>query len=146
MHVRKILSEDYPAWLKLYTIYADHYRTELSSKGLSATWEWLMDKSHPTEGIVAEFNLELVGLAQYRAMPSPLRGHNIGFVDDLVVLPGFRGRKISEKLFENIKLTGQKSGWKTIRWITRDNNYYARQVYDRIALKTDWNLYEMNCE
>ena len=50
------------------------------------------------------------------------------------------------KLFNKIKLIGVKSGWKTIRWITRDNNYQARRVYDQIGHKTDWNLYEVECE
>lgn len=146
MKIRKISNEDYNAWLNLYSIYAKHYRIKVSEVGLSTTWGWLMDKGHPTEGVVAETKGEVVGLAQYRAMPSPLRGHNIGFVDDLVVLPSFRGRRISEKLFEHIKLTGRTSGWKTIRWITRENNYHAKSVYDRIAQKTNWNLYEMECD
>ena len=146
MNIRKILNVDYVAWLKLYKIYAEHYQVKLSDDGLATTWEWLMDTEHPVEGVVAEKNEEIVGLAQYRSMPSPLRGRNIGFIDDLVVLPSFRGNGISERLFENIKLNGRESGWKTIRWITRDNNYHARQFYDRIAIKTDWNLYEMDCE
>ena len=146
MNIRKILNEDYEAWLKLYKIYAEHYKVKLSDDGLATTWGWLMDAGHPVEGVVAQNNEELVGLAQYRAMPSPLRGSNIGFIDDLVVLPSFRGNGISERLFENIKLNGRESGWTTIRWITRDNNYHARQLYDRIAIKTDWNLYEMDCE
>ena len=146
MKIRKISSDDYVGWLNLYTIYADHYNIKLSLAGISITWGWLMDRNHPTRGIVAENNEELVGLAQYRAMPSPLRGHDIGFIDDLVVLPSYRGKKISKKLFNKIKLTGVKSGWKTIRWITRDNNYQARCVYDQIGHKTDWNLYEMECE
>ena len=146
MHIRKLVSKDYYGWLRLYMAYAKHYHVTLSDESLSITWGWLMDTAHPTEGVVAENNEELVGLAQYRAMPSPLRGHNIGFVDDLIVLPSFRGQRISEKLFEDIQLTGKRLGWKTIRWITRDNNYHARKVYDRIALKTDWNLYEMDCD
>ena len=146
MKIRKISSDDYVGWLNLYKIYADHYNIKLSLAGISITWGWLMDRNHPTKGIVAENNEELVGLAQYRAMPSPLRGHDIGFIDDLVVLPSYRGKKISKKLFNKIKLTGVKSGWKTIRWITRDNNYQARRVYDQIGHKTEWNLYEMECE
>ena len=146
MKIRKISSDDYVGWLNLYTIYADHYNIKLSLTGVSITWGWLMDRKHPTKGIVAENNEELVGLAQYRAMPSPLRGHDIGFIDDLVVLPSYRGKKISKKLFNKIKLTGVKSGWKTSRWITRDNNYQARRVYDQIGYKTDWILYEMECE
>lgn len=146
MKIREISCDDYAEWLTLYTIYAEYYGVKLSDGSICITWDWLMDTNHPTKGVAAIVNEKLVGLAQYRAMPSPLRGHNIGFVDDLVVLPNYRGERIAEKLFEYIKLVGVKSGWKTIRWITRDNNYRARKAYDRIAQKTDWNLYEMECD
>ena len=104
-----------------------------------------MTDGYPTQGLVAEESGKLVGLAHFRAMPSPLRGHEIGFIDDIVVLPNYRGLGISEALFEKIKRHGNKCGWVTIRWITKDNNYRARKVYDKLATKTDWNLYEMDC-
>jgi hypothetical protein len=30
-----------------------------------------------------------------------------------------------------------------MRWITADDNYRARTLYDRIGKKALWNLYEM---
>lgn len=146
MKIKKLSYQDYEAWLQLYLVYAKHYKTTLSNDSIATTWSWLMDDEHPTSGIVAEVNGTLAGLAQFRPMPSPLRGHDIGFVDDIIVLPNFRGLGISEKLFQEIKLYGKQFGWKTIRWITRDDNYRARTIYDKIATKTDWNLYEMNCD
>jgi len=35
-------------------------------------------------------------------------------------------------------------GWALVRWITRDNNYRARGLYDRLALRSDWITYEMS--
>ena len=29
------------------------------------------------------------------------------------------------------------------RWITADDNYRARTLYDRVAKKTAWNTYEI---
>ncbi len=40
----------------------------------------------------------LVGLAHYRAMPSPLRRVNVGFLDDLFVAPASRGGNIGGAL------------------------------------------------
>ena len=45
----------------------------------------------------------IVGLAHYRRMPSPLRGQDIGFLDDLFVDPKYRGQKIGEKLIYKMK-------------------------------------------
>lgn len=143
MLIRDLKSEDFDAWLPLYQIYADHYQVSLSDQGLAVTWGWLSDKTHPLTGLVAEHDGRLVGLAHYRAMPSPLRGENIGFLDDLVVLPEAKGGGVADALLAKLRLIANQQGWPVIRWITRDNNYRARAVYDRIANKTDWNMYEM---
>ena len=76
-------------------------------------------------------------------MPSPLDSCNIGFLDDLYVLPEYRGNKIGRSLIEKVKIEGEKQGWPSINWITKDDNYSARTLYDKIANKTDWNYYEL---
>jgi GNAT superfamily N-acetyltransferase len=76
-------------------------------------------------------------------MPSPLRGREIGFLDDLFVDPSYRGGGIASALLEAVRAEAKAKDWPVIRWITRDDNYRARAVYDRHAVKTDWNTYEM---
>ena len=34
-------------------------------------------------------------------------------------------------------------GWAVVRWITRDNNYRARGLYDCLSVRSDWITYEM---
>jgi hypothetical protein len=34
-------------------------------------------------------------------------------------------------------------GWLTLRWITADNNYRARGVYDKLATRTMWVTYDL---
>ena len=103
-----------------------------------------MDAQNPVNGIVASSQKKLTGLAHYREMPSPLRGGNIGFLDDIVVRPEERGSRVASMLLNELKLIGKQKGWDIIRWITRDNNYRARGLYDKLATKTDWNMYEMS--
>ena len=88
----------------------------------------------------------MVGLAHFREMPSPLRGTNIGFLDDLFVLPEKRGGKVVTLLIEELKKEAIEKNWGIIRWITQDNNYRARNLYDKISQKTDWNTYEMKIQ
>ena len=145
MKIRKLSKQDYRKWLILYEVYAEHYKVKLSNEGILSTWSWLMDDAHPAQGLVADLDGALVGLAQFRSMPSPLRGHNIGFVDDIIVLPQNRGNGIAEALFREIKSYGNKLGWVTIRFITRNDNYRAKKVYDRVAIKSTWEVYEMDC-
>ena len=91
INIRALESEDFENWLVVYQHYSDHYKIELNDKGIKATWSWLLATDHPLKGIVAEKSNTLIGLAHYRAMPSPLRGKDIGFLDDLIVVPENRG-------------------------------------------------------
>ena len=76
-------------------------------------------------------------------MPSPLRGKDIGFLDDLFVEKKFRGKKIGEKIFKKLSLISKSKEWNLIRWITHDDNFRAKNLYDRVAEKTKWDLYEL---
>ena len=140
----KALEQDhYDQWLTLYHGYADHYRATLTDDGIKTTWGWLMDQTHPLTGLVALDGDQLIGLAHFRGMPSPLRGAEIGFLDDLFVEPASRGQQAGELMLMALKEIANDKDWPVVRWITRDNNYRARSLYDRHAIKTDWNTYEM---
>jgi len=144
--IKKLQEDHFDDWLPLYRGYADHYQVALTESGVAQTWSWLMDQQHPVTGIVAEHQGQLIGLAHFRAMPSPLRGAEIGFLDDLFVDPAARGLKAGEVLLTALKAEAKSKGWPVVRWITRDNNYRARGLYDQIAVKTDWNTYEMSAD
>ena len=95
------------------------------------------------EGILAVTDAgEIVGLAHFRAMPSPLRGADIGFLDDLLVDPAARGSGAAEALLKQVDRIAGDRGWDVVRWITREE-IIARGLYDRLALRSDWVTYEM---
>ena len=141
--IREIQLKDKRQWGKLYKGYADFYKVEMNDKILQTVWSWLHDKNHEVNGIVYEVDNKVVGLAHYRRMPRPLKGQDMGFLDDLFVTPEYRGRKIGEKLINRIKEISKSKGWNLIRWITRDDNTRAKSLYDRVAEKTNWDVYEL---
>ena len=141
--IRKIKLKDKEQWEKLYKDYADFYKVKMNNKILQKVWSWLHDKNHEIEGLVYEINGNIVGLAHYRRMPRPLKGKDIGFLDDLFVSPKFRGQKIGEQILSELKKISKSKGWNLVRWITRDDNLRAKSLYDRVAEKTKWDLYEL---
>ena len=141
--IREIQLKDKVQWEKLYKGYADFYKVEMNDKILQTIWSWLHDKSHDVEGLVYEVEDKIIGLAHYRRMPSPLRGEYIGFPDDLFVDPKYRGRKIGEKLINQMKEISKSKGWNLVRWITRNDNTRAKSLYDRVSEKTTWDVYEL---
>ncbi len=82
----------------------------------------------------------------YRAMPSPLRGKLVGFLDDLFIKPEFRGNGIVDALYEALNRSAVDKGWPFMRWITAENNYRGRGVYDKLSDKTQWVTYQMPVE
>jgi hypothetical protein len=49
-------------------------------------------------------------------------------------------------LITAVQAEAKAQGWGVLQWITRDNNYWARGLYDKPAQKTDWALYEMTAK
>jgi ribosomal protein S18 acetylase RimI-like enzyme len=135
---------DRGAWERLYRGYADFYQVPMDEVILQTVWDWIFDLDKAFWCLLArDAGGDPVGLMHYRAMPSPLRGTEVGFLDDLYVDPAVRGEGVVDRLFEELAAEGRRRHWPVIRWITRDNNYRARSVYDRVATRTDWVTYEM---
>ena len=141
--IRKISIKDKENWKKLYKGYANFYKSPKEEINLDTVWSWLMDKNNEVKGIVYEIDGNLTALAHYRAMPRPLKGKYIGFLDDLYVDPAYRNQKIGQKLMNEIKVISRSEKWDLVRWITRQNNIKAKSLYDKISEKTNWDVYEM---
>ena len=141
--IRNIQIKDKDEWRELYQGYANFYKVEISKITLDTVWNWLLDQNHELSGLVYEINNKLVAIAHYRRMPSPLRGKEIGFLDDLYVHPDFRGRKIGEEIINKLNHISQEKGWGLLRWITRNDNHNAKSLYDRVAKKSTWDVYEL---
>ena len=133
-------------WQDLYSQYSTFYQRELTDDVADTVWGWLNDSGHVLEGrLVVDGEGKTRGLMHFRAMPRPLHGKEVGFLDDLFVSPGARGQGLFELMLQHLGAIGTQRGWSVIRWLTADDNYRARAAYDRLASKTSWNLYEMPC-
>jgi GNAT superfamily N-acetyltransferase len=131
-------------WERLYAGYADFYRVAQTPEMRATVWGWIGDPAHEVKALVAETpEGRAVGLAQYRPFARPLAAATGGFLDDLFVDPGFRGGRVADALIEAVAAIGRERGWSVIRWITADNNYRGRGVYDRLAQRTMWITYDL---
>ena len=132
------------AWEELYAGYAAFYRVEQTPAMRATVWGWLFDPAHEVEGLVALGpGGTPVGLAHFRPFARPLAASTGGFLDDLFVTPEARGTGAAQALIEGVAERGRERGWTVIRWITAEDNYRGRAVYDRVAEKTRWLTYEI---
>lgn len=131
-------------WNRLYAGYAEFYRVEQSPEMRDKVWGWLQDPQHQVKGFVAlDPSGKAVGLTHYRPFARPLSASVGGFLDDLFVEPSLRGGGYAQALIDAVATEGRRRGWSLIRWVTADNNYRARSVYDRVATRTPWVTYDI---
>jgi GNAT superfamily N-acetyltransferase len=143
MEIRAVRASDKAEWAALYAGYAAFYKVEQTEAMRETVWDWLMDSAHGTEGLVAEIDGALVGLAHFRPYARPLSASVGGFLDDLFVGPAARGSGAAEALITALGDLGRARGWTVIRWITAEDNYRARGLYDRLADRTKWVTYDI---
>ena len=141
--IRSFEQKDRGNWAKLYNGYADFYNVPMNKAILDTLWNWIHDESHIVNGFCFELEGKIVGIAHYRTMPRPIKGQYIGFLDDLFVEPDFRGQKIAQKLINHLKSISKINNWGGIRWITHSSNKSAKNLYDKIAKNTGFELYEL---
>jgi GNAT superfamily N-acetyltransferase len=146
VRIRKANTTDFPGWCDLYRGYAEFYKVPMNDRILETLWGWIHDPHHEINCLVAFVDEDDLpsGFAHVRRMPSPLRGTDVGFLDDLFVDPDARGANIGKALFGALEDHAREQKWPIIRWITADDNYRARALYDQLATKTMWNTYQMD--
>lgn len=142
--IRPVRAEDRSAWDGLYKGYAAFYKVEQTEEMRDRVFGWLMDPDHGCSGLVAEDEKgKLVGLTHYRPFASPLRAVTNCFLDDIFVDPAARGSGAADALIAGVAEAARKNGWPVVRWITADDNYRGRGVYDKVATRTMWVTYDM---
>ncbi|WP_191083716.1 GNAT family N-acetyltransferase [Roseococcus microcysteis] len=131
-------------WERLYAGYAEFYKVTQTPEMREKVWGWIHDPAHEVNAVVAEDEAgRAVGLAHYRAFARPLSASTGCFLDDLFVDPSQRGKRVADALLEHLRGLAREKGWSTVRWITADDNYRGRGVYDRLAKRTWWITYDM---
>lgn len=142
--VRPVRASDRTGWDELYRGYAAFYKIAQSNEMRDRVWLWLHDVTEESEGLIAEAeDGTLLGLTHFRPFARPLTATTGGFLDDLFVSPAARGLGVADTLIEGVRKIALDRGWSIVRWITAEDNYRGRSVYDRVAVKTSWTTYDI---
>jgi ribosomal protein S18 acetylase RimI-like enzyme len=147
--VRPVRDDEFDAWTRLFRGYAEFYEVPTTDEHQLQIWQWI-HADHRVEALVAvrvdEAGNEIgapEGLAHLREWVRPLRGAVCGYLDDLYVDPEVRGSGAVDALFDEMRRIAAVRGWQIVRWTTADDNYRARNFYDKVAKRTSWITYDM---
>ena len=144
MTVRPLRLDDRAQWDALYQGYATFYNVTQTAEMRDTVWSWLHDPGKEPRGLVAaRADGTLIGIAHFRPFARPLSATIACFLDDLFVSPDSRGTGAADALIDNVRTIAAGEGWSVVRWITAENNYRGRAVYDRVASRTNWVTYDI---
>ena len=144
--IRPVASSDEAAWRELFLAYGEFYETHFNTDTLDGVWGWLMSDDHPERCFVAEVEGSVVGFAHLQRQVDTFRAGTGWFLDDLFVHPHHRGHGIARALIDALTAFAAAHGGGELRWITASDNHTAQALYDRIAKKTSWVMYEKDTE
>ena len=144
LNIRPVRMSDRDQWDSLYQGYAAFYKVTQTADMRDTVWSWLHDPARESEGLVVTgTGGTLLGLAHFRAFARPLSATTGCFLDDLFVSPDARGTGAADALIGGVQAIAVARGWSVVRWITAENNYRGRGMYDRVATQTNWVTYDI---
>ncbi|WP_350349853.1 GNAT family N-acetyltransferase [Agromyces sp. G08B096] len=143
--IRAAGEDDFFGWLPLFEGYCRFYERELDDAKALIVWNWLRDPANPLEAALAvDADGAPVGLAHFRPVPDTLSGTVGCFLDDLFVADDHRRGGVGRALIEHVHARAAELGTGGVSWITAADNAEAQALYDSLARRTDWVLYEMD--
>lgn len=139
--LRPVAESDREGWSELFRGYRDFYALEPDESVVDTVWRWLLDDAHELQGLVAERDGRLLGIAHWRRFSRPSRGGTAIFLDDLFTAPSSRGEGIGTALIARLQEIAASEGLLEVRWITSESNVGAQRLYERIAQRTPFLTY-----
>lgn len=145
VEIRSLRAEDETVWRRLWKDYLAFYKTELPEEIYATTFARLTgNEAGDYRGLVALVDGRPVGLAHYLFHRSCWHIDNICYLQDLYADPEIRGSGVGRALIEEVYVRARAEGSKEVYWMTQEFNATARRLYDRIAEKTPFIIYQKN--
>lgn len=143
--IRALTADDYPGWLPLWRGYLRFYRGEVSDEVTLGTFRRLAAGLDGMTGLVAEDPAgtgRLAGLAHLVFHPSTWSPQPYCYLEDLFVAPSARGSGLSRQLIDAVYAEADRRGAARVYWETQEYNGAARSLYDLVAHRTSFVIYE----
>jgi GNAT superfamily N-acetyltransferase len=141
--IRALAAADFASWDRLWLAYLRFYRADVSAEVTAATFRRLCDQTDGMVGLVAiDEQGELVGLAHLVFHPSTWSAGPYCYLEDLFVTPAARGTGTARQLLEAAFAKARSRGAARTYWETQEFNGPARSLYDQVAHRTSFVIYE----
>jgi GNAT superfamily N-acetyltransferase len=141
--IRPLQAADYAAWEQLWLSYLRFYRAEVSHEVTATTFRRLCDQTDGMIGLIAaDEQGTLTGLAHLVFHPSTWSADPYCYLEDLFVTPAARGTGTARQLLDAVFAEASRRGAARTYWETQEFNAPARSLYDQVAHRTSFVVYE----
>ncbi|MDX1784847.1 MAG: GNAT family N-acetyltransferase [Roseovarius sp.] len=143
--IRPLREDDHADWLRLWTAYLDFYETELPQDVIETAFSRLLSgRPGEFQGLIAEIDGRPVGLAHFLFHRILWSVEDTCYLMDLFSDPETRGRGVGRALIEAVHAAARAAGIPGVYWQTQEFNYKGRMLYDKVATRTPFIIYEKN--
>lgn len=136
--VRPLRAEDRAAWDPLWAGYLSFYRATLEDGVTDDVFARLAGERDGMFGLIAGD----VGFAHVIVHPSTWTTGRYAYLEDLYVAPSGRGTGAGQALIEAVYARADALGAPHVYWHTQEYNGAARSLYDQVARRTSFVVYE----
>ncbi|MGB3278516.1 MAG: GNAT family N-acetyltransferase [Pseudorhodobacter sp.] len=145
IRIRPLEKSDWPEWKRLWTAYLDFYETSVSDEVYEVSFARLLsDAPGEYKCLIAEMGGKPVGLAHFLYHRFMWTVEDTCYLMDLFADPAVRGKGVGRALIEAVHASAKACGVPSTYWNTQDNNYKGRMLYDQLATKVPFVIYEKN--
>jgi len=142
--IRPLQLKDRPEWSNLWQGYLAFYDTQLSQDVYDTAFARLTGTAYSDfRGLVAERDGELIDLAHYAFQRNLWTVEDICYLGDLYVDPEARGNGVGRALIYAVRDAARAHGITDVSWETQEFNYRGRMLYDQLATRTPFIIYEL---
>jgi GNAT superfamily N-acetyltransferase len=143
LSIRPLVASDRAEWRRMWTKYLEFYETTVGEEVFETAFERLLSTDdREFIGLIAEVDGKPVGLAHYLFHRFLWTVEDTCFLMDLFVDLEVRGQGIGRALIEAVHESAREGGAPGVYWMTQEFNYKGRLLYDQVATKTPFIVYD----
>lgn len=141
--IRDLQAGDRTEWQRLYqgyqAFYGFHDRPpEFYDRAFARLMSGAAADFH---GLVHAEGDRLLGLVHYVFHPNLWRDEGVCYLQDLFTDPAARGRGVARALIEAVYAAADAAGVPTVYWLTAEDNYAGRMLYDQVGARSPFIRY-----
>jgi GNAT superfamily N-acetyltransferase len=139
--VRAVAPADFAQWQPLWVGYHRFYGRAIADDITRTTWDRFFDAYEPVNGLVAEADGGLIGLAHTILHRNTATLAPVCYMQDLFVAEEARGKGVGRALINAVYERARAAGLPRVYWQTHETNTTAQALYNQVAERSGFIQY-----